>query len=287
MKLEETARRMRREIMIMLQAAGSGHPGASLSSADIVAALFFEVMRHDPANPGSENRDRFFLSKGHAAPVLYAALAMAGYFPMEELRTLRKLGSRLQGHPNRKCPGVEVGTGSLGQGFSVAAGTAWALKHRGSTSRVFALLGDGECNEGLVWEAALFGKHHGLNNLTAIVDCNGYTNDGLLKEVMDMEPFAEKWRSFGWHTVEIDGHDMDQIVSALTSLARRSQSSGISAEFMFRMSGSRMTASIIRSRFPERDASMTSSIMPAWSARLACKGSGRGSTSTGCAPLPS
>ena len=216
-RLEEIARQMRCEIIKMLYEAGSGHPGASLSSADIVAALFFEVMKHNPKNPNWDERDRFFLSKGHAAPVLYTALALCGYFPLEELKTLRKLGSRLQGHPTSKCPGVEVGTGSLGQGFSVAAGTAWALKHDSSQSHVFVLLGDGECNEGIVWEAAMFAKHHHLNNLAAIIDCNGYTNDGILREIMDVEPFVEKWRAFGWDTIEIDGHNMEQIVKALKS----------------------------------------------------------------------
>jgi transketolase len=212
----EIAKRMRGEIMKMLYAAGSGHPGASLSSVDILAALFFEVMKHDPSSPNGDDRDRFFLSKGHAAPALYAALALSGYFPPAELKTLRKIGSRLQGHPNHKCPGVEVATGSLGQGFSIAAGVAWALGRKEISSRVFALLGDGECNEGIVWEAALFARHHQLANLTAIIDCNGYTNDGLLKEIMDVEPFMEKWQAFGWETVEINGHDIEQIVGALS-----------------------------------------------------------------------
>jgi len=214
--LESMAREMRRRIMTMLHQAGSGHPGASLSSVEIVTALFFEVMRHDPARARWDGRDRFFLSKGHAAPVLYAALALSGYFPPEELATLRRAGSRLQGHPSRRCPGVEVGTGSLGQGFSVAAGTAWGLTRQGSPARVFALLGDGECSEGIVWEAALFAAHHALSNLTAIVDCNGYTNDGPLTEVMNMEPFADKWRAFGWDAEEIDGHDFPQILAALS-----------------------------------------------------------------------
>jgi len=214
-KLVGMARHMRCEIMKMLHEAGSGHPGASLSSTDIVTALYFEIMRHNPRNINWDNRDRFFLSKGHAAPTLYAALALSGYFPCKELRTLRKMGSRLQGHPNCKCPGVEVSTGSLGQGFSIATGTAWGLKHDGSQCRVFALLGDGECNEGIIWEAAMFAKHYQLNNLTAIVDCNGYTNDGILKYIMDVEPFADKWRAFGWDTIEIDGHNMEQIIGAL------------------------------------------------------------------------
>jgi transketolase len=201
--------------MKMLHQAGSGHPGASLSAADIVAALFFRVMKHDPRKPDWEERDRFFLSKGHAAPVLYAALALSGYIDRMELKSLRKLNSRLQGHPSKKCPGVEVGTGSLGQGFSMAVGAAWGLRHDRRKSHVFALLGDGECNEGLVWEAALFASHHRLGNITAIVDANGYTNDGRLEKIMAMEPFAAKWRSFGWETTRIDGHDMKQILGSL------------------------------------------------------------------------
>jgi transketolase len=218
--LIETVKRMRREIMGMLYEAGSGHPGAALSCVDILAVLFFEVMKGDPSRRDSDDRDRFFLSKGHAAPALYAALALAGYFPCEELKTLRKLGSRLQGHPNLKCPGVEVSTGSLGQGFSVSAGVAWALKQKQNQSRVFALLGDGECNEGIVWEAAMFSRHHQLTNLTVIVDCNGYTNDGVLREIMNVEPLADKWRAFGWEPVELDGHNLEQLASAFQKPAQ-------------------------------------------------------------------
>lgn len=212
------ASRMRRDIVEMIAAAGSGHPGGSLSAADIVATLYFGgVLRHDPAAPSWPARDRFVLSKGHAAPVLYAALAEAGYFGRDHLATLRRLGSMLQGHPDsKKTPGVEVSTGSLGQGLSVASGMALGLRTSPDDDRtVFCLLGDGELQEGQVWEAAMFAAHHGLDNLVAIVDDNGLQIDGACSEVMCLGAIASKFASFGWHTFEVDGHDPEALYGAL------------------------------------------------------------------------
>lgn len=214
--LEKKAREIRRHIIRMVGTAGSGHPGGSLSAADIVTALYFAVMRLDPARPDWPDRDRFVLSKGHAAPVLYAALAERGYFPVDELGTLRKLGSRLQGHPDmKKLPGVEMSTGSLGQGLSAANGMALAAKLDGKDYRVYVLLGDGEIQEGQVWEAAMAAAHYKLDNVTVIVDFNGYQIDGPVTEVMNPEPIAAKWWAFGWRVLEIDGHDMRAILTAL------------------------------------------------------------------------
>lgn len=210
------ARRLRRHIVAMIGAAGSGHPGGSLSAVEIVTALYFGVMRHDPKNPKWEDRDRFVLSKGHAAPLLYAALAEAGYFPIEELSTLRKLGSRLQGHTDMTLtPGVEMSAGALGQGLSFSLGIALAGRLDGRPYRVYALLGDGECDEGQVWEAAMASAHFKVDNLTAIVDHNKQQLDGWNRDIMNLEPLPEKWRSFGWHVAEVAGHDLAQILSAL------------------------------------------------------------------------
>lgn len=215
-KLEEKAKLIREDIVRMIGAAGSGHPGGSLSGADIVTALYFHVMRLDPARPHWPDRDRFVLSKGHAAPLLYAALAERGFFPKEELWTLRKLGSRLQGHPDcRKVPGVEMSTGSLGQGLAVANGMALAGKLDGRDYRVYVLLGDGEIQEGMVWEAAMAAAHYKLDNLIAFIDYNGFQIDGAITEVMNPEPIADKWKAFGWHVLSIDGHDMGQILEAV------------------------------------------------------------------------
>jgi len=195
--LEGIARKLRRHVITMISRAGSGHPGGSLSAADIVTALYFRVMRHDPSNPRWPDRDRFILSKGHAAPVLYAALAECGYFPLEWLTTLRKSGACLQGHTDsRLTPGVDMSAGSLGQGLSVGIGMALAAKLDKNDYRVYVLLGDGECQEGQVWEAAMFAPNYKLDNLTAIVDFNGLQLDGFTKQIMDLEPFVEKWRSF-------------------------------------------------------------------------------------------
>ncbi|MFO8143818.1 MAG: transketolase [Dehalococcoidales bacterium] len=210
------AKRLRRHIISMIGAAGSGHPGGSLSAVEIVTALYFGILRHKPQEPCWPGRDRFILSKGHAAPLLYAALAECGYFPVEELLTLRKFGSRLQGHTDcRLTPGVEVTAGALGQGLSIATGIALAGRLDSRDYRIYTLLGDGECNEGQVWEAAMAAAHFGVDNLVAIVDRNGLQLDGWSDEIMNLEPFADKWQAFGWHTSVVDGHDLDAITDAL------------------------------------------------------------------------
>jgi len=217
--IEAAAARMRYDIVEMIAEAGSGHPGGSLSAADIVATLYFGVMRHDPARPDWPLRDRFVLSKGHAAPVLYAVLAEAGYLGRDHLKTLRRLESVLQGHPDSsKTPGVEVSTGSLGQGLAIANGMALALGLDGNTtSRVFCLLGDGELQEGEVWEAAMFAPHHGLDRVTAIVDNNGLQIDGACSEVMCLGGIADKFRAFGWEVREVDGHSVSELLEALSA----------------------------------------------------------------------
>jgi transketolase len=216
LELEKMARQLRRHVITMTATAGSGHPGGSLSAADIVTALYFRVMRHDPENPRWPDRDRFILSKGHVAPILYAALAECGYFPVEELSTLRKLDSRLQGHTDRTLtPGVEMSAGSLGQGLSFGIGVALAARLDKRNYQVYVLLGDGECEEGQVWEAAMSAPHFQIDNLTAIVDNNGLQLDGRCCEIMELEPLADKWRAFNWHVLEINGHDMNQVLQAL------------------------------------------------------------------------
>jgi len=217
-EVTEKALIIRQDIIKMLGKAGSGHTGGSLSAADIVSCLYFWEMNIDPQNPRQEDRDRFVLSKGHAAPVLYAALAAKGYFPGEELERLRKLGSPLQGHPDmRKVPGVEASTGSLGQGISWAVGMALAGKMDSRSYRVYAMLGDGEIEEGLVWEALMAAHHYRLDNLVAFLDHNGLQIDGPICEVMSPEPVADKFRAFGWQTLVIDGHDPRQIMDALAA----------------------------------------------------------------------
>lgn len=207
---------IRRDIITMLSKSGSGHTGGSLSAADIVASLYFWEMNIDANDPKWDERDRFVLSKGHAAPVLYAALAEKGFFPTEKLQTLRQLGSSLQGHPDmRKLSGVEACTGSLGQGISWAVGMALAGKIDHRTHRIYSLLGDGEIEEGIVWEAAMAAAHYQLDNLVAIVDHNGLQIDGPVAEVMSPEPVDAKFRAFGWETINIDGHDYRQIMEAL------------------------------------------------------------------------
>lgn len=217
--LERRAREMRVDIVKMIAEAGSGHPGGSLSCIDILTALYFGgVMAYDPADPKRADRDRFVLAKGHAAPALYATLAHAGFFPREELMTLRKLGSRLQGHPDSSlCPGVEVSTGSLGQGLSIAAGMAAGLRLDGSASRVFALLGDGECQEGQVWEAAMFAAHQKLGRLVAIIDNNELQIDGCIHDVCDPGDLGAKFAAFGWDVREVDGHDIGALIEALSA----------------------------------------------------------------------
>lgn len=213
--LEEKALLIRRDIIKMIAAAGSGHPGGSLSSADILAVLYFHVMRVNPADPHWPDRDRFVLSKGHAAPVLYAALGEAGFFDRSSMWTLRKLGSAFQGHPDMlKVPGVEISTGSLGQGLAAANGMAMAAKIDGRQNRVFALIGDGESQEGEIWEAALFAAHHQLDNLTAVIDFNDLQIDGRVSEIKNVCPIDEKWSAFGWHVICVDGHDVIQLAGA-------------------------------------------------------------------------
>jgi len=214
-ELVDLSRSVRREILKMTTAAGSGHPGGSLSSADLVTSLYFSEMNHSPDDPDDPERDKFVLSKGHACPLLYAVLAELGYFPKEELSSLRKTGSMLQGHPDKsKTPGVESSTGSLGQGLSVACGIALGDRLSGRESRTYCLLGCGESQEGQVWEAAMSAAHYKLGNLCAIVDNNNLQIDGKTCEVMNIEPVADKWRAFGWNVLEIDGHNFDEILKA-------------------------------------------------------------------------
>ena len=214
--LADKARELRVAIVRTLHKSQSGHTGGSLSAIDMVTALYFSKMRHDPANPDWAERDRFVLSKGHAAPAQYVALAYAGYFPMEDLMMLRRLGSHLQGHPDSKStPGVEVCTGSLGQGLSMANGMALGLRLDGRESRVYALLGDGELQEGQVWEAAMAAAHYKIDNLCALVDANALQIDGEVAKIMNVAPIAAKFKAFGWHAMEIDGHDMAAILAAL------------------------------------------------------------------------
>ncbi|MBM7866733.1 transketolase [Heliobacterium gestii] len=215
-RLESTARQIRQHIIAMTHAANSGHPGGSLSAADMVTALFFKEMRIDPQNPRWTERDRFVLSKGHAAPVLYAALAERGFFPVEELKGLRQTGHFLQGHPDmKKVPGVDMSTGSLGQGLSAAIGMALGLRLDGKDARVWAILGDGELQEGQVWEAAMAAAHYKLDKLAIFVDINGLQIDGPVEEVMSSFPVLEKFQAFGWNTIEIDGHSMPAILDAI------------------------------------------------------------------------
>lgn len=218
-ELRAVANQMRIDIVRMVAEAGSGHPGGSLSCADILCALYFGgVLDHDPQNPTDPGRDRFILAKGHSAPALYAALAEAGYFPREETLTLRKLGARLQGHPDcQLVPGVEASTGSLGQGLSISAGYAAGLRLQGSDARVFTLLGDGECEEGQVWEAAMFAAHEQLGNLVAIVDENGLQIDGDVHDVVQTGTLGEKFAAFGWQVEYVDGHDMQALLDVLSA----------------------------------------------------------------------
>jgi len=220
-ELAAVGREVRADIVRMTAAAGSGHPGGSLSAVELVTALFFSVMRHRPEEPKWPERDRFILSKGHACPLLYAVLARAGYFPVDELTTLRKFGSRLQGHPScLALPALEVSSGSLGQGLSIANGLALAAKLNRQSFRVYCLMGDGELQEGQVWEAAMSAAHYKLDNVCALVDYNGLQIDGDLEKVMGLAPLAEKWRSFNWHVVEIDGHDYAQVLAAYDEAGR-------------------------------------------------------------------
>ena len=216
--LKKQAKEIRKDIVTMIGQAKSGHPGGSLSAAEILTYLYFEEMNIDPKNPKWEDRDRFVLSKGHAAPVLYAALARRGYFPVEELSTLRKIGSHLQGHPDmNKVPGVDMSTGSLGTGFSAATGMALACKLDQKENYVYTLLGDGELQEGQVWEAAMSAAHYKLDNLIAFVDNNGLQIDGNIDDVLSPNPIDAKFAAFGWHVLTIDGHDFRQIAAAVAA----------------------------------------------------------------------
>lgn len=214
-ELQEVARKIRMDAIRAIHEAGSGHPGGSLSAADIVTALYFDVMNIDPKNPKMEGRDRFVLSKGHAVPALYAALAERGFYDPEDMMTLRKLDSHFQGHPNmHKVPGIEMSTGSLGQGFSVAVGMATAGKIDNNPGRVYTLCGDGELQEGIIWEAALSAVHRKLDNLTLVVDWNGLQIDGNVDDVKRVAPIAPKFESFGWHVLEVDGHSFPELLAA-------------------------------------------------------------------------
>jgi len=218
-EMEAIAKRLRRHIVFMTGKASSGHPGGSLSAVEIVTALYFSLLRHNPKDLRWPDRDRFILSKGHAAPVLYAALAECGYFPMEELATLRQLDSCLQGHCDYTAtPGVEMSAGSLGQGLSFAVGIALAGRLNSQEYKVYVLLGDGECDEGQVWEAAMAAAHFKLNNLVAIVDNNGLQIDGWNRDIMNLDPFDKKWQAFGWHVIEVDGHDLTQLIDAFNQV---------------------------------------------------------------------
>ncbi len=215
-ELEEKAALLRRHVINMTYEAGSGHPGGSLSAADIITVLYFHKLKHKPNNEYWPERDRFVLSKGHAAPILYAALAESGYFSTDELKSLRKIGSLLQGHPDRtKIPGVEVSTGALGQGLSVAVGMALASKLDKADWHVYAMVGDGECQEGEIWEAAMSAAHYKLDNLTVFLDRNGLQIDGPTEEIMALEPLDDKWKAFGWHVKRINGHDINAIMQAI------------------------------------------------------------------------
>jgi transketolase len=213
--LQQQCTRLRRDILVMIAGAGSGHPGGSLSAIDLLATLYAHHLRHDPKRPDDPDRDRFVLSKGHAVPALYAVLAEHGYFPREQLNTLRKLGSPLQGHPVRgTVPGIEASTGSLGQGLSIAVGMALGAHLDGRSYRVWCMVGDGEVQEGQIWEAFLSAAKFSLDNLVAILDFNKAQIDGLVNDVMPVEPIEDKARAFGWRTRRIDGHDYGQILDA-------------------------------------------------------------------------
>lgn len=214
--LEHTAKQIRSDIVQMIGKAGAGHPGGSLSAADMITALYFHVLNIDPARPDWPDRDRFILSKGHACPALYAALARRGYFDVSELSHLREYGSMLQGHPDmRRTPGIDISTGSLGNGLAVGVGMALSARLHRQEYMTYVMLGDGELQEGLVWEAAMAGAHHDLKNLIAIVDCNGVQINGWVNEIMNVEPIGDKWRAFGWRVLEVNGHNMKDLLTVL------------------------------------------------------------------------
>ncbi|MCD6470418.1 transketolase [Candidatus Bathyarchaeota archaeon] len=218
-ELSKIAWILRKDVIDMIHRAGSGHPGGSLSAAEIVTALIFHHLNIDPNNPQMPERDRFLLSKGHAAPLLYAALARRGFFPLEELKTFRQLDSRLQGHPDRlKTPGVEMTSGILGHGVAVGVGLALAARIDNAKWRVYVLVGDGEIQAGVIWEGAMMASKYRLGNLTVIVDFNKVQLDGPVNEIMPIQPLTEKWKAFGWHVTEIDGHNMREILDTLDEM---------------------------------------------------------------------
>jgi transketolase len=220
-ELESKAKQIRRDSLEMTTEAASGHPGGSMSAADIVAALYFYKLNHNPKKCGWPDRDRFILSKGHACPALYSALARSGYFDVKELKTLRKLGSILQGHPEiDRCTGIEASTGPLGQGLSFGNGVALAGRLDKKTYKVYVLLGDGEIQEGQVWEAVMTAGHYKLDNVIAIIDSNNLQIDGHVDKVKKVQPITEKFKAFGWHTIEINGNDMKQVVDALDKTSK-------------------------------------------------------------------
>jgi transketolase len=220
-ELKEVAKRLRRDIVTMIAKAGSGHPGGSLSAVEILTLLYWRIMRHKPSDPQWPDRDRFILSKGHAAPVLYAVLAECGYFPKSELSTLRQLGSHLQGHADRtSTPGVEMSSGSLGQGLSFATGIALAARLDALSYHTYVLVSDGECDEGQTWEAAMACANFKLDNLTLILDNNGIQLSGFNKDIMSLDPLNKKWEAFGWHVLETDGHDFDRLSEAFAQACR-------------------------------------------------------------------
>ena len=215
-RLEEQAVQLRRDIVEMIHAAKAGHPGGSLSAVDMITALYFHVMRIDPQNPRWEDRDRFVLSKGHACPALYAALARRGFFDPKHLTTLRQYHSILQGHPDmNKTPGIDISSGSLSNGLAIGVGMAMSGRLHHQDYMTYVMLGDGEVQEGMVWEAAMAAHHHDLGNLVAIVDCNGVQINGWVNEIMTVEPLADKWRAFGWNVVEVNGHNMKDLLTVL------------------------------------------------------------------------
>ena len=227
-KLQKIALEIRKGALTAVYSASSGHPGGSLGIAELLAYLYFEEMNVDPKNPKNPDRDRFVLSKGHTSPALYAALAERGFFPKEDLKTFRHKDSYLQGHPDMKhTPGVDMSYGSLGQGISAACGMALSAKISEKKYRVWTILGDGECEEGQVWEAAMFAAHYGLNNLCAFVDFNGLQIDGAVTEVMNPTPLDEKFAAFGWNTMTIDGHDFDQIAAAVAAAKRSTKPTAV------------------------------------------------------------
>jgi transketolase len=212
--LEEKSKKVRRTIVDILEKAKSGHPGGSLSSCDLIVCLYFEVLRHRPKEPNWPDRDRFHMSKGHCCPLWYVVLAETGYFDPKELYSLRKLGSLLQGHPDRRTPGVNAASGSLGQGLSISLGMSLAAMIDKKDYRVYCLIGDGENQEGNIWEAAMAAAHFKCSNLCAMLDYNSFQIDGSVKDIMNLEPLVSKWQAFGWNTIEIDGHNIEEILNA-------------------------------------------------------------------------